>query len=141
MIRTKGYQGEIRKGARIFTNDPLRKIETVEIKAFVKMPVSISPRSVYLSGPADRGVSMTVTVKAGEKRPLTIEESGFDLAGKVTYAIEEVEAGSFFRIRFTTIPGPPGTFRGILRLKTNYPERPQIDIPVMTILRGVAKQP
>jgi len=140
MIRTKGYRGKIRKRARIFTNDPLREIETVEIKAFVKPPVYISPRSVYLRGPAGRRVSGTVTVKAGEKRPLTIEETGFDLAAKVTYAIEEVEAGSFFRIRFTTIPGPPGTFRGVLRLKTNYPEMPWIVIPVMTRLHGVAKQ-
>jgi hypothetical protein len=140
MIKTKGYQGEIRKRARIFTNDPLKKIETVEIKAFVKLPIHVSSRSVYLSGPADRSVSMTVTVKAGEKLPLTIEEAGFDLAAKVTYTIEEVEAGSFFRIRFATKPGPPGNFRGVLRLKTNYPERPQIDIPVMAILRRVAKR-
>jgi hypothetical protein len=141
MIRTKGYQGEIRKRARIFTNDPERGIETVEIEAFVKVPVSISPKSMSLIGPADRSVSRTVTVKAGEKRPLTIEEAEFNLAAKVTYAIEEVEVGRFYRIRFTTIPGPPGTFHGVLRLKTNYPERPQIVIPIMTRLHGVAKQP
>jgi len=94
---------------------------------------------VHLNGPAGQTVVGIVSVRAGEERPLRIEESSFDIKTKVTYAIEEVEAGRFFRIRFTAIPGPPGTFRGVLSLKTNYPEKPQIVIPIMTRLHGAGK--
>lgn len=138
-INTKGYQGEIRKRARIFTNDPRKKVEVVDIKAFVKAPIYLSPKFVYLRGPAGQKVSRTVSVRAGEERSLKLEEVGFNLGTRVTYTIEEVESGRFFRLRFTTIPGPPGNYRGVLRLKTNYPERPQIAIPIMARLHGVDK--
>lgn len=138
-INTKGYQGEIKKRARIFTNDPRKKVEVVDIKAFVKAPIYLSPKFVYLRGPAGQKVSRTVSVRAGEERSLKLEESSFNLGTKVTYTIEEVESGRFFRLRFTTIPGPPGNYRGVLRLKTNYPERPQIAIPIMARLHGVGK--
>ncbi len=126
---------------RIFTNDPRKKVEVVDIKAYVKAPVYLAPRFVYLRGPASQKVSRTVSVRAGEERSLKLEEASFNLGTKVTYAIEEVEAGRFFRIRFTTIPGPPGNYRGVLRLKTNYPERPQISIPIMARLNGAGKAP
>jgi hypothetical protein len=138
-INTKGYQGEIRKRARIFTNDPRKKVEAVDIKAFVKVPIYLSPKFVYLRGPAGQRVRGSVMVKAGEERPLKLEEGSFDLGTKMTYTIEEVEAGRSFRIRFSTIPGPPGNYRGVLRLKTNYPERPKIAIPIMARLNAVGK--
>jgi hypothetical protein len=111
----------------------------VEIKAFVKAPIYLSPKFVYLRGPADQSLSRTVSIRAGEERSLKLEEVSFNLGTKVTYTIEEVEAGRFFRLRFTTIPGHPGNYRGVLRLKTNYPERPQISIIIMANLRGVGK--
>ena len=111
----------------------------MDIKAFVKAPIYLSPKFVYLRGPAGQKVSRTVSVRAGEERSLKLEESSFNLGTKVTYTIEEVESGRFFRLRFTTIPGPPGDYRGVLRLKTNYPERPQISIPIMARLNGVGK--
>ena len=37
------------------------------------------------------------------------------------------------------IRGPPGNYRGVLRLKTNYPERPQISIPIMARLHGAGQ--
>lgn len=111
----------------------------MDIKAFVKAPIYLSPRFVYLRGPAGQSLSRTVSLKAGEEKPLKLEEGSFDLGTKLTYTIEEVEAGRFFRIRFATIPGPPGNYRGVLRLKTNYPERPQIAIPIMARLNGAGK--
>jgi hypothetical protein len=130
-IKTKGYQGNIRKRARILTNDPRKKVEMVEIKAFVRAPIYLAPRFVYLRGLAGRKLSKTVSVRAGEERFLTLEEASFNLGARVAYSIEEVEKGRFFKIHFTAIPGPPGNYRGVLRLKTNYPERPQIAIPIV----------
>jgi hypothetical protein len=75
-------------------------------------------------------------VRAEESMPLKLEEGYFDLGNKITYTIEEVEPGRFFRIHLATIPGPPENYRGVLTLKTNYPEKPQITIPITARFEG-----
>ena len=54
----------------------------------------------------------------------------FSLDDKVTYTIEEIEKDRKFRIRFKSIPGPPKTYTGFLKLKTNYPEKPEITVRI-----------
>ncbi len=130
-IDTKGYEGKIRKKAKVYTNDPRNKFEVLRIEAFVKAVISLSPKHVSLKGMADRKITKTVTVRAEQDKPLKLEPSHFNLTGKVKvidYRIEEVEAGREFRIHFTSIPGNVGIYRGFLKLKTNYPERPEIKI-------------
>jgi hypothetical protein len=129
-VNTRGYRGEIRKRARVYTNDPRKSIEVLNIRAFVKVPIYISSRYVYISGLAGQKITRTVSVRAEENKPLKLEPSYFDLGKRLTYRIEEVKLGRIFKIHFTSIPGPVGTFRGILKLKTNYPEKPQIAIRV-----------
>jgi len=127
-INTRGYQGAISKSARVYTNDPLKNFEILTINAFVKVPIYISNRYVYLTGIYDKKISRTIVVKANEKKPLKLEKSSFDLSKTVAYRIKEVEPGRVFRIHFTSIPGSVGIYRGALKLKTNYPEKPEIII-------------
>jgi hypothetical protein len=128
-IDTKGYQGKIRKKAKVYTNDPRNKFEVLRIEAFVKAVISVSPKYVSLKGMADRKITKTVRVRAEQDKPLKLEPNHFNITGKVIdYRIEEVEAGREFRIHFTSIPGNAGIYRGFLKLKTNYPERPEIKI-------------
>ncbi|NVL92662.1 MAG: hypothetical protein HWN71_06440 [Desulfobacterales bacterium] len=127
-INTKGYEGEIRKRARVYTNDPHKSIEVLTVRAFVKGPISLTPRSVYLKGKVGRDITKTVRVSAEENKPLKLEPSRFSLSDKVRYRIEEVEAGREFRVHFTGVSNAVGTYRGFLKLKTNYPERPEITI-------------
>jgi len=127
-IKTKGYQGEIRKRAKVHTNDPRKKVEVLTIRAFVKALIYVSPKYVRLRGMKGQEVTKTVRVSTEEDKPLKLEPSDFNLSGKVAYRIEEVEAGREFRIHFTSIPDTVGIYRGFLKLKTNYPERPEIII-------------
>ena len=129
-INTKGYQGKIRKKAKVYTNDPRNKFEVLRIEAFVKAVISVSPKYISLKGMADRKITKTVRVRAQEDKPLKLEPSHFNLSNKVDYRIEEVEAGREFRIHFTSIPDNVGIYRGFLKLKTNYPERPEITIRI-----------
>ena len=129
-VNTKGYQGVIRKGARVYTNDPRKNVQVLSIKAFVQVPIYISPRYVHLRGFAGQKITRTVRVSAKEDKPLKLEQGHFNLGKKVTYRIEEVEPGRVFRIHFTSIPGPVETYRGALKLKTNYPEKPEIIIRI-----------
>jgi hypothetical protein len=88
----------------------------------------VTSRHVYLRGPADRKVTATVTVKGDGTKDLKLEEVEFTLSEKVTYTIEEVESGKLYRIHFTRLPGEVGVYRGILKLKTTYPEKPELPI-------------
>ena len=129
-IDTGGYEGKIRKTAKVYTNEAQNNVAVLSIKAFVKVPIYLSPRYVYLRGLATQEITKTVKITAGADKPLKLEPSHFDMSETVTYSIEEVEAGRVFKIHFTSIPGTAGTYRGVLRLKTNYPEKPEISIPI-----------
>jgi hypothetical protein len=129
-IKTEGYQGAVRKTARVYTNDPTKAMVTLNISASVKAAINISPRYVYLSGIEEKSVAKVVEVSAQLDKALKLTPEQFNLAEKVTYAIEETEAGRKFQIRFASIPGVDKSYRGFLKLKTNYPEKPEITIRI-----------
>jgi len=129
-INTVHYHGPISKKTKVHTNDPVNRLAILTIKFFVKTPIYFYPKNINLRARVGQKVTKTIRIKAGEELPLKLEESHFDLAEKVTYRMEEVIAGREFKILFTSIPGPAENYRGVLRLKTNYPERPEITIPI-----------
>jgi hypothetical protein len=129
-VNTKGYDGWISKRAQVHTNDPRRRIMKLTLKAFVKVAIQLSPRYVYLKGEPGQTVTKAVEISARLEKPLLIETGRFTLDSQVNYHIEEIDKGKRYRIHFTNIPGPPGSFRGLLELTTNYPERPKLQIPI-----------
>jgi hypothetical protein len=129
-VHTKGYEGKIYKSVLVNTNDRVQNSVHIGIKAFVKVPVSVSPRYVSFYGKAGQIITKVIEIKAELNNPLTLSQDQFDLEGKVKYTLEEIEKGRRFKIHLTSIPGPQPTFRGALRLKTNYPEKPIITITI-----------
>ena len=129
-VNTKGYDGWISKRAQVRTNDPRRRILKLTLKAFVKVAIQLSPRYVYLKGEPGQTVTKAVEISARLDKPLQLETGRFTLNSQVNYQIEELDKGKRYRVHFTNVPGPPGSFRGLLELMTNYPERPRIRIPI-----------
>lgn len=86
-------------------------------------------------------VTKEVEIKAELPTPLTLVPSQFNLEGRVTYRIDELEKGKRFRLVFQNVPGQSGTFRGFLRLRTNYPEKPDVLIMVWVQHVEVSKKP
>lgn len=83
---------------------------------------------MHLYGSGDTEVSKTVNISAQENRPLNLTVAEFTAENKLKYTIETVQNGKEYRIKFTSIPGIRENFRGILKLKTNYPEKPEITL-------------
>ena len=135
-MKTKNYQGKITKTAKVHSNDPTRKIEILRITAFVKVPIYMSSRYVYLLGRAGQTTTRSVKIRAELDKPLTLEPTHFDLSSKVIFRMEEVVTGKTFVIHFTNIPGPDEIYHGFLKLRTNYPEKPEISIRVRGKFRG-----
>jgi len=129
-LNTRGYQGRMHKSASVYTSDPGAERLTVGIAAFVQVPVIVNPRYVLLTGTKGRPVKRSVEVTAGLDRPLELEPDQFSLEGKISFRIEEVENGRRFRIDFSSDPEASGTFRGFLNLKTNYSEKPVLNISI-----------
>ena len=106
------------------------KTVNLEVKAFIKVPISLFPRYVNLYGKEGQEVTKTIEIRANLDKPLTLTPQQFNLNGKLTYRIEEIEKGRRFRIHFTSIPGPSQRFHGFLNLNTNYLEKPIINIRI-----------
>ena len=100
------------------------------VKASVKVFIRVSPNRVYLNGYEGQVLTKTLNIIARKEEPLQLEPGGFNLSEKVTYRIETIEPGKIFKVHFRSGPALPGTFMGYLKLKTNYPEKPEIYIPI-----------
>ena len=59
-VKTKGYQGQIRKSARVYHNDGKTGVIVLRITAFVKVPIYLSARYVYLRGKKDKSVTREI---------------------------------------------------------------------------------
>ncbi len=127
-IRTRNRQGKISRSAKVYSNDPAKSIVKLGITAFIRPIIRITTHKVYLVGKEDQSITRVVEVRAGLDNPLTLTAGQFNLSEKLTYTIIEIEEGRVFQIHFTNIPGPPQTYRGFLKIKTNYPEKPEITI-------------
>jgi hypothetical protein len=125
-FNTRGYEGKVHKSARVYTNDPTDSTDTITIEAFVKTPIVVSPKSVLIQGKMTESLTRSVDIKGDPAKPLKIDPVNFTLNNKLKYSIEEVSAGKHYRINFTSIPSVADHYQGTLRLKTNYPEKPEI---------------
>ena len=129
-VTTKGYQGSVHKSAKVHHNDPKRGAVVLRINANVKVPIYLSSRYIRLYGKEGQSVTRVVDIKAELDKPLKLSPIEFNLSDKLSYTIEEIEKGKKYRIRFKSIPGPPQTYTGFLKLKTNYTEKPEITVRI-----------
>ena len=129
-VKTAKYQGKIARGAKVYSNDQSGKPETISISVFVRVSIRVSPSAVNFMGAAGDSITKTVTIRAGLTKPLSIEPTAFDLDKKVKYKLEPIQEGKSYRVVFTTVPGSAATYRGFLKLKTNYSDKPVITIPI-----------
>jgi len=123
------------KSARVYSNDP-GGIAVLSLRAFVAAPIFLSPRYVSFYGFEQEATPVAVNIEAGLEKALNLEAGDFSLDGRVTYTIREVEKGRTFRIMFQALPGSAGSFRGYLNLKTNYPEKPLLNIKIIGRFAG-----
>jgi hypothetical protein len=63
------------------------------------------------------------------EKPLEIEPT-LNLSERITYEIEVIEPGKIFKVNFNYTPLEGDNLNGELIIKTNYPEKPIISIPV-----------
>jgi hypothetical protein len=129
-VNTKGLSGTIRKQAKVYTNDPKSSTATLTLQANVKIPIRINPKDIYLISSEGNITTQSVIITANEAESLEIVPVQFNVFERVTYEIEEMEKGRVFKVNFKYLPKEGDNVKSALILKTNYPEKPEINIPV-----------
>jgi hypothetical protein len=130
--------GNILKSARVYSNDSAKGYMRLNIRAKVKAPINVSVRTVTLTGYEGQEITSSIIITAGESIPLSLEPGEFNLSDKLYYQIEQIDEGRKFKISFTNVPELTGYHRGMLKLKTNYPQKPEIVIPIRINIRKKA---
>jgi hypothetical protein len=129
-FNSRGFEGRIRKVARVYTNDPKNRRDTLVIDALIKTPIRISNRLVYLQGTTKQTITKTVDITGELDKPLKLEPMDYTLDKKVKFNIEEVTKGKHYRVIFTSIPNVGNYYQGLLKLRTSYAEKPELVIHV-----------
>jgi hypothetical protein len=129
-VNLAGLKGDIKKSARIYTNDPTNSTGTLAIKAFVRIPIEVSTQRINLSGNKGTIISRSVTITANGEKPLELEVKNLYFTKMVTYQLDEIDPGKKFKVTLKNLPDAEGTIKGVLTLKTNYPEKPEITITI-----------
>ena len=129
-INTAGFEGRIRKAARVYTNDPKFPRETLVLDALVKTPITLSQRFVFFQGTTQETITRSIDIKGELSKPLKLEPVDYTLDKKVKFNIEEVTKGKHYRVTFTSIPNVGNYYQGLLKLRTSYPEKPELVIHV-----------
>ena len=120
----------MRKRALVVSNDPVNSRVEIGVEANVISPMRISSIYVGLYARPGQKVTRVVEIEAMLDKPLELHPAEFNLPDDVEYRIEEVTEGRKFRIHFSNIPGQPHRFKGYLKLKTNYEEKPKIKLRI-----------
>jgi hypothetical protein len=129
-LNTTGYEGKVRKAARVYTNDPKTPQEILVIDALVKTPIMVSDKMVFLQGTTQETITRSIDIKGELGKPLKLEPVDYTLDKKVKFNIEEVTKGKHYRVTFTSIPNVGIYYQGLLKLRTSYPEKPELVIHV-----------
>ena len=127
-VDTKGLLGPLRENVKVYTNDPGRPQVVLVVKAEVKPVITLSRRFVNFYGKEGERMAKEVEITAEMDKPLILKPIQFSLDGKLTYTLEQIEEGKKYKIRIENIPGPAQNFRGFLKLRTNYSEKPEVTI-------------
>lgn len=129
-VDTRNLSGTVKKEAVIYSNDPKNSVMTVMLRANVRQSVQVSPqriKMIYYEGTVTTG---SVIISANMEKPLEIEPTRSNLSERITYEIEVIEPGKIFKVNFNYSPLEGDNLNGELIIKTNYPEKPIISIPV-----------
>ncbi len=125
-VDTKGFEGPERWVVKIFSNDPKWKEAVLDLRANVKPVITVKEAPVFFSGKRNTPMTGEVDISTGLERSLILTPAQFTLSGKVSYFISELEKEKRYRVTFQDFARKRENYRGFLKLKTNFAEKPEV---------------
>jgi hypothetical protein len=133
LFNSVSFQGPQIKFIKISTNDPQRRLIDYLVTADIKVPLSMEPNQTLLSFPTLRSgesSSQTYTFRSAEVASLEIEPRAWPQHW-LDIAVREGADPQTAEVVFTVRPdGPVGRYRDTVRLATNVPAVPAVNLEV-----------
>lgn len=124
--------GALAEYVRLKVNHPDQDEVSIPVSGFVRPMVVVTPDRADLGSiaPDEGGVDVGFVLKNYANENLKVEFEDSTVPG-ATAEVEEVEEGRQFRV-MVKLPAemPKGDFDGVVRLKTDHPKKPIIEIPL-----------
>ena len=139
-VNLKGYQGNVKKTATVFSNDPQNERTMLVLQGNVKALIEIQPNNITFRGLADQMEEKTIELVSTSQR-FTIQKVESNLEEKVRYKLETVEAGKHYRLKVANLL-KQGNYSGYIKCFTDVPEKAEIMIRISGFIEGdVAVKP
>ncbi|WP_449245000.1 DUF1573 domain-containing protein [Desulfobacca acetoxidans] len=141
-INTTGVNGERTFKTAVHSNDPALPVALVKVMAQITPLLSITPDRIFLTGLAGRPLEQQLElIWRGETR-LKVHADLNDVAQNIRVAISPLTPGRRFLLKAENLLHTPGSYRGRLLLRTNFPGKERIVVPVFgRITPAVAAYP
>ncbi len=134
-VDLKGYYGEIRKSATIYSNDPQLPRVSLSFHGQVRPFIKFLPSpSVQFKEKGTEREEITIDILA-TSRTIHIQKIENGLADKIRVRLETVDDGKHYRLKFTRFQ-KSGKFFGFVRCLTDFPQKPEIRIPIINNFDG-----
>ncbi len=129
-VKTKGYQGNIHQTARVFSNDPRNPETTIDMKGTVWAPIYLKPKHAHLAGTLGEKIETVVHMMGEKKDPLIVKLASVSIPDKVEVKLTEIEKGRIWEVKVENKAEEQTTYKGQIKLTTNYPEKPEMVIRI-----------
>ncbi len=139
-LDTTGYGGRrIVKAADVLTSDPAEPSLKLRLAGEVQRLALIQPRVLHLRGEAGQRLRGEILVQPEEAHPFRILEAraGGGMIRVATLA-EERDGRPAFRLQVENLRTEAGSYNDTIRLKTDHPRKPELDLRVFVYLRPPA---
>ena len=118
----------------IRVDHPRQKAVLVPVSGFVRPLFAVTPPAAHL-GSVRVGARLSLHVKSFAEEPVSLVEAASDVPG-VRAELTPIEPGRAYRLRLTLEAGvPAGEVTGSVRIRTDSPRQPVIEIPLSGTVR------
>ncbi len=134
-VNLKGFQGDIKKRATVFTNDPQNPNAILAIQGIVKTYIDVRPNTnITFRGMADQVAESVIDlVSNGQAFHVTKLET--NLEGNIATSLETVEDGKQYKVKIAN-KLRQGNYSGFVRCLTDIPQKPDVVIRVSGLIEG-----
>jgi len=136
-VKTKGYEGNFHKTALVFTNDPKNPEITIGMKGRVWAPIHLNPKYISLTGISGEKIEKVLRMRGEMQEPLIVKVASVSIPDKVEVELTEIEKGRSWDLRVENRVKTKASYKGQVELTTNYPEKPEIVVPIYGGVRAI----
>lgn len=134
-LNLKGFQGNVKKTATIFNNDPQKSRAVLTLQGMVKTLVELRPSgTVTFRGLAGQLPEQTITL-IGTIQPFHIQNVETNLEDKISYQLATVEEGKQYTLKISNRL-KQGNYGGFIKLTTDLAQKPQVVVRVIGYVEG-----